>query len=126
MSVLLPTVPSEPDMIVQLSGDYSMLGDTVGCRWWMRSWQAAQTTRVFRRFRAMRVAHSGFGCPDLLRWASVSLASSPRWSRSGVSTADHLLSVREGGDMLGTVVQPRRVFVSQLSCAQQTGGEPYS
>lgn len=36
-----------------------------GWLWWMVSWQGWQTTRVLRRFRAMRAAHAGWPVPGV-------------------------------------------------------------
>jgi hypothetical protein len=57
----------------RLSSDYSVVV-AVGCLLWIVSWQAAQTTRVLRRFFAMSSAQGDRGVPGLPRWASL-----PTW-----------------------------------------------
>lgn len=74
---LFPTAPSRTRRdrfpITGLSGDYCVV-IAVGCRAWMVSWQAWQTTRVLRRRLAMSATHAGCGRPGLLRSASL-----PTW-----------------------------------------------
>ena len=51
---------------IRLSSDYCVSA-AFGCLWWIRSWQAPQTTRVLRRRLVIACAHGGCGRPGMAR-----------------------------------------------------------
>ena len=53
---------------IRLSSDYCVSA-AFGCLWWIRSWQAPQTTRVLRRRLVIACAHGGCGRPGMARLA---------------------------------------------------------
>ena len=84
---------------------------------WMASWQGWQTTRVLRRFLAMRAAHAGWFGPaaprlaSLLTWCTSTLPGSPHSSHRRVRS--RWISSLRGWGAGGGMRSARTAFLSR-------------